>query len=427
MGTVYAARLESSLGVGRIVALKVLKSEVAGANVLPSFLDEARITARLDHPNVVATLELGADQGTPFIVMEFVRGVSLKELLKRLQASNTHMDPALGALIVARAARGLHAAHELGGANGEPLGLVHRDISPDNILLSYDGSVRVTDFGIAKLATSEQTREGVIKGKFAYMSPEQVSGQELDRRSDIFSLGVVLWETLTQRRLFRRSTPRETVAAILSGKVEPPTSESAPIPSALTEITMRCLEARACDRPETAAVLESELRSAIRAGATAVDDADVAVLVGGLFANEQRELDRTLAEAEGLSPLGAETACDPLDTSQSAAGLSLESSSSAHRGGARWVALAIGLALAAGAGLMIVRPFLESTPRLRSAFANAPPAKITLEPAASAPALAPLQASAAPPTSATASTRARVAPAPRSRAKDSTDPMFEKL
>ena len=180
------------------------------------FLDEARVAARISHPNVATVFELGKHEDTYWIAMEYLHGEPLRELMRRTEELGTTMPPEIACRVIADAAEGLHAAHELLGKNGEKLNLVHRDVTPHNLFVTYDGNTKVVDFGIAKFTSRmASTRAGTLKGKLAYMSPEQVRGGEVDRRTDIFALGVVLWELTTGHRLFRMESDLETLEKLV--------------------------------------------------------------------------------------------------------------------------------------------------------------------------------------------------------------------
>ncbi|HEY0706250.1 MAG TPA: serine/threonine-protein kinase, partial [Polyangia bacterium] len=198
-----------------VVLKKVLPHLANNPQFIDMFLDEARIASMLDHPNVVRIYEVGRSGSEYFLAMELVQGKSLSALLRRFQETYSRMDPRLAAFVVAQAAAGLHHAHNLTDPLGNPLGLVHRDVSPQNILISFEGSVKVIDFGIARaLGRITETQTGGMKGKFGYMSPEQARGEDVDLRTDIFALGVVLWEALTNRRLFQRENDLATMRAL---------------------------------------------------------------------------------------------------------------------------------------------------------------------------------------------------------------------
>jgi eukaryotic-like serine/threonine-protein kinase len=265
MGVVHVARFVGAHGFDRLVAIKELLEPDVDPRARESFLEEARVTAKIHHPNVLPTLELFEHEGRPFIVMDLVRGVSLWQLLGRLTKAEELPNVDLSAWIVMQVASGLQAAHELCDADGRPLGLVHRDVSPQNILLGFDGRVCVADFGIAKLRRATvKTESGMVKGKFAYMSPEQARGHPLDCRSDLFSLGVVLHETLTGRRLFDHDSPTETLLHIVEHPIPTPRSVRPDVPEELSAIAMRCLAKVPDARFDTAKALSRALRSALR-------------------------------------------------------------------------------------------------------------------------------------------------------------------
>lgn len=218
MATVYAARATGVAGFERIVAIKVLHPHMAHEEEFISmFLDEARLAARIRNPNVVATLDISDSEGDGFfIVMDYVEGDHLGALLRESKKLEQRVDPPVACRIVLDALSGLAAAHGLKDDSGEPVMLVHRDVSPHNIIVGVDGISRLTDFGIAKADVRlSSTREGQFKGKVAYMSPQQAKYGAADQRADLFSLGVVLWETLTGRRLFLGETNADTLYRIL--------------------------------------------------------------------------------------------------------------------------------------------------------------------------------------------------------------------
>ena len=238
--------------------LPALRSLVVVKRILPHlssqeqfvrmFLDEARIGALLDHPNIVRIIEVGRDGDGYFLAMEPVQGKPLSAVLRRAAGAKRPLGHAQAAFIVGQAANGLGYAHALTDAGGVPLNIVHRDISPQNILVSFDGAVKVIDFGVASaLGRITETIPGGLKGKIEYMSPEQASGDSADRRSDIFALGVVLWEALCGRRLFRRHTELETMRAIFDEPIPRP-PKTASVPPRLENIVMRALEREPGDR-----------------------------------------------------------------------------------------------------------------------------------------------------------------------------------
>jgi serine/threonine protein kinase len=298
MGTVYVGRLVGAHGFDRLVAIKRLIPGEADAADVNALLAEARVSARIRHPNVVQTLELGEHEGTPFVVMQLVEGVSLARLLRTLNRRKEALDQDLAAWIIAQVATGLHAAHELQSPSGEPLHLVHRDVSPQNVLLSFSGQVYVADFGIAKVKDTEvKTQSGVVKGKFAYMSPEQARAEPLDRRSDVFSTGILLYEALTGKRLFAGESPAETILRIVEGKVPSPLEKRPELSPDLAEIALMCLKKRREERFDSASALAAALRTVLRERGASVDQGQLAELLDALFAEDREKLTTRIREA----------------------------------------------------------------------------------------------------------------------------------
>ena len=248
MAEVFLARQSGPEGFQRTVAVKrILPHLVDSQDFVRMFLDEARLAAQLSHANIVHIYDFGKVDEHYFIAMEYVDGIHSGVLIN--QAESERMPDVLAARIGADACAGLHYAHELHDPEGRALHLVHRDVSPPNLLVSYDGAVKLVDFGIAKAVSSiEQTRPGVVKGKFAYMSPEQTIGQKLDRRSDVFSLAVLLWEVLAGRVLVPRNDPIEGMRMIRDGRVPPIERERPDIAPGLASALERALKTRREDR-----------------------------------------------------------------------------------------------------------------------------------------------------------------------------------
>ena len=224
MATVHLGRLLGPVGFSRTVAIKRLHAQFAAdPEFVSMFLDEARLAARIRHPNVVPTLDVVATGGELFLVMEYVPGESIARLARTLRENHEALPTRILSAIMAGVLHGLHAAHEAKDERGAPLGIVHRDMSPQNVLVGTDGVARVLDFGVAKAAGRMQTtREGQIKGKLAYMPPEQLRGAQVGRQSDIYAAGVMLWELVTGQRLFAGDNEGAIVAKILDGRVEAP-------------------------------------------------------------------------------------------------------------------------------------------------------------------------------------------------------------
>ncbi|HEY4183003.1 MAG TPA: protein kinase [Kofleriaceae bacterium] len=241
---IYLARIGGAAGFEKYVVVKCLHDHLADdQEFVKMFLDEARLAAHLDHSNIVQTMELGEHENRYYMVMEFLAGLSLAMVVRRAgdRLSGGRLPPPLSLNIVAQSCAGLHYAHER-AINGKALNIVHRDISPQNLVVSFEGVVKVVDFGIAKAELREtKTRSGTIKGKFAYMSPEQCVANNVDRRTDVFALGVILWELLTGKRLFKRNSPYETYQAVIDCNVDIPSKHNHELDPAIDAIVMKAL------------------------------------------------------------------------------------------------------------------------------------------------------------------------------------------
>jgi serine/threonine protein kinase len=253
MAEVYLARQGELSGFKTLVVVKkVLPHLAVKPDFIAMFLDEARIASMLDHPNVVRITEVGRAGNEYFLAMELVQGKPLAAVLQQSEKAKTPIPHTLGALIVANAAAGLHHAHQLTDASGNLLGLVHRDVSPQNIMVSFEGSVKVIDFGIARaLGRLGDTNSGSLKGKLGYMAPEQARGETVDARADIFSLGVVLWECVAGRRLFLRENELATLRAVVYEPV-PSASKFAEVDPALDAVIRRSVARNVEERFQTA-------------------------------------------------------------------------------------------------------------------------------------------------------------------------------
>ncbi len=280
MGTVYLARMRGMGGFTRDVALKLVHEHLDQEQAQIDLLEEAKIAARLRHPNAVPVLDVGEDQGSTYIVMDYVEGDSLAGLSRAAPRALGEPLPLVVALrTVLDSLAGLHAAHELMNDDGTPLGLVHRDYSPQNVLVGADGITRLTDFGIAKLRASEGTQSGVVKGKIRYMSPEQARGMTLDRRCDVWAAGVVLWELLAGRRLFTGDNDASVLLRIVSEK-PPLLREVAPHVHPLLEAAVAgALQMDIALRTPSAAELRRQLSHALKEAQLTTEQEDVAVVV----------------------------------------------------------------------------------------------------------------------------------------------------
>ncbi|MCC7542641.1 MAG: serine/threonine protein kinase, partial [Deltaproteobacteria bacterium] len=299
MAEIWLARERGVAGLERFVVLKRLLPHLASdRNVVEMFVSEARFVARLVHPNVVQIHELAEDDQGYFLVMEYVEGCTVRELMSSAEKSKRQVPAEVGVCIIEQACRGAHAAHELTDGSGRTLGLVHRDISPHNLMISPSGDVKLLDFGIAKAtALAEATHTGSLKGKFGYMSPEQCRARRLDRRSDVFALGVVLWELLAAKRLFVRDSEFESMQAIVSGEHLLPSAVRTELPPALDAVVSKALQKDASDRFQTAEELRVALLAAAEeAGLKSSRDA-VGAALAELLGDRIEQRSRALREA----------------------------------------------------------------------------------------------------------------------------------
>ncbi|MCP4804439.1 MAG: PhnD/SsuA/transferrin family substrate-binding protein [Proteobacteria bacterium] len=303
MAEIHLAFVRGPAGFDRVVVLKVLRRDlVSDPDHVRMFLTEARTIARLNHPNIVHAHELEEAGGTWFIAMEHVAGSSFRELLVKVRKRGELIPPDVALGLMIQACAGAQAAHELLSPSGEPMGLVHRDISPDNLMVRGDGHVKLLDFGIAKFARADETtRQGTLKGKIAYMSPEQCRQGELDRRSDVFSLGVVGWELLAAARLFRRESDFASMQAIVGGEVHDLAGERPSMPPELVEVIHRALSLLPDDRQPSAEALRKELQSVADSQGWDVSVDRVGAFVTGHLGDDQsaraRDLEAAITQA----------------------------------------------------------------------------------------------------------------------------------
>jgi len=308
MGEIFLARQTGVAGIGRFVIVKtLLPSLVEDETLIAQFLDEARVAATLNHPNIVGILEVGEWEGTYFIAMEYIRGVDLDGLLRQSVKQCVPVPARVAVQIIRDAATGLDAAHHAVDDAGAPLNLVHRDISPHNIMVRQDGVVKVVDFGIARSANRmNRTQDNVVKGRLRYMSPEQIHGLPLDARSDQFGLGVVLWELVARRPLFRGSNVVEVAAQVDLAPI-PPLARVVPgTPPALDQIIGRALHRDASARYSRLAEMAQDLASLLGAtGGSA--DLEVRALVKQLAGEtiDERTRDTTSSSGQTRAPSGS--------------------------------------------------------------------------------------------------------------------------
>jgi serine/threonine-protein kinase len=263
MATLYLARRTGAAGFSKPVAIKVVREHLCqDQRFVEMFVSEAKLAARVDDPHVAHTEELGHENGMYFIAMEYVLGGSLAQIIAALRKQARALSPSMAIRIVADAARGLQAVHEATSESGEPLLIVHRDVSPQNILLSTKGIVKIIDLGVARARGVGRTESG-LTGKVAYMSPEQARGETVDRRTDIYALAIILWEMLTGRRLFRGESDADLLKQVREPVIEPPSRWSlSVISSELDRVVMRALSADPRERPPTAEAFCEELLAA---------------------------------------------------------------------------------------------------------------------------------------------------------------------
>ncbi len=310
MGSVEAAlavepvEAEGTPSYERVVALKRLLPEARDPRRTEMFLREARLAAMLDHPNVVRAFDYGELDGELYLAMEYVEGQPLSRVLRALAEANERLPVDLAAHILAEVCRGLHAAHELADARtGQALNLVHRDVSPQNVMIGYDGHVRLLDFGVAKIATESLTKTGEVKGKTPYMSPEQAMGDPIDRRSDLFGVGAMLFECITLKRMWGDGTDMDVIRKL--ALEEPPPLEA---PEAMTSLYTRLVARKAEGRPATAAEAARELDAFVRERGYAEDATrDLRVVLGRHFDAEAKAQQKKLTSAlHDVAPARAE-------------------------------------------------------------------------------------------------------------------------
>ncbi len=293
MATVCIGRQRGAGGFERLVAIKRMHPHISANDELAkSFMDEARIASLIRHPNVVSVHDVyeSEEEGERLLVMDYIEGVSLAGLMKAARKQKVKIPRPAAVRIIIDALNGLHAAHELKNMDGRPMAVVHRDATPHNLLIGVDGSVRLTDFGIAKAAErSTHTQDGVAKGKFRYMAPEQARGKSLDRRVDIFAMGVVAWEVFTSQRLFKGGTDVEILMEVSEGRIEPMKKAAPDAPEALEKIVMRALSYGPNDRWATAQAFSDALEQWAREAGELTTSSEVARLVDQLCGEQVRQ------------------------------------------------------------------------------------------------------------------------------------------
>jgi serine/threonine-protein kinase len=291
MASVHLARAEGAPGFQKLVALKRIHPHLANErDYVAMFLDEARIASRITHTNVCSVFDFGEVDGEYFIAMEYLVGEPLSRVHRRVVANadrrSSALLPARMARVIAQACEGLHAAHELQDADGESLHVVHRDVSAENLFVTYSGATQVVDFGIAHARQRvHHTEAGQVKGTFPYMAPEQMTAAVVDRRVDVWALGTVLWELLTLRRLFLRDTDVNTMYAVLSGEIRPPSDHRSDVPPELDEIVLKALQRSPDERWQSAREMGKALHRFLANQEDLVGPAEIADWMAELFPN----------------------------------------------------------------------------------------------------------------------------------------------
>ncbi|MBI3608788.1 MAG: protein kinase [Nitrospirae bacterium] len=290
MAELFLAKQSGLKGFEKILAIKkILPHLTQDPEFVSMFVNEAKLAALLTHQHIVQIFDLGHVDGAYYIAMEYVMGKDVRSLVGKIRAQNGRLpvEPAL--LIVSQVASGLDYAHRKKDLNGRDLNIVHRDVSPQNILVSYEGEVKLVDFGIAKAAgTGQETRTGILKGKLAYMSPEQAGGRMIDRRSDVFSLGIVLYELLTARRLFKGDSDLSTLEQVRTAQIEPPRRFDANIPEALEAVVLKALAREPEHRYQTASDFQAALERVMTDRGQGFSSLHLAQYLGTVFADELR-------------------------------------------------------------------------------------------------------------------------------------------
>ncbi len=315
MGTVFLARALGPAGLSRTVAVKRMHAQLAkDPSFVGLFMDEARLTARVHHPNVVSTLEVLRNRGELFLVMEYVHGESLACIARTLKRTGQAMPPSIAVGVMVGVLEGLHAAHVATDERGRSLDIVHRDVSPQNILLGGDGVARLVDFGVAKsLGQVHRSYDGELRGKIAYMAKEQLIGAPVDCRADVYSASVVLWEMLTGTRLFSANDGALTIVSVLEGKVAAPSTLAPGLPTALDALVLRGLDRDPLRRPVSARAMARDLEAALRpAGSAEIGPWTAAVLGPALERRaarirqiESRSLDEVRARRASIARVAA--------------------------------------------------------------------------------------------------------------------------
>jgi serine/threonine protein kinase len=302
MAQIFLAVQRGPHGFEKVAVLKVILPDLcANDDFVQMFLDEARIAANLDHNNVVRVYDFGEIGGRYYIAMEHLPGEDLASILQASRRAKRHLPIEVAVDFIIGAATGLHFAHELKDSSGKPMNVVHRDVSPSNVLVTYHGTVKLVDFGIARAESNiTKTEAGTLKGKVAYVSPEQAMGEPIDRRSDIFALGTVLSELLTTVRLFKRESDLATLQAVASGPINPPSLVRPESPPALDEIVLKAMARNPAQRYATAADLADALTGFLMTQGYARSERKLADFMTSIFDVERRDAKLLISQAAAV-------------------------------------------------------------------------------------------------------------------------------
>lgn len=331
MAEIHLARQAGIKGFERLVVVKKILPHLAAEEAfLEMFFDEARIASLLNHPNIVQIYDLGQEDDDYFMAMEYLEGESLSFLEREARKKERYMSPALAAGIVAQICDGLEYAHAFKNHEGQTMNIVHRDVSPQNIIVLFSGGVKLVDFGIAKAASQmHKTRVGSIKGKLSYLAPEQCEGKAVDHRTDVFSLGVVLWELLTRRRLFKRDNEGATLNAVMNEEIPKVRKVRPQVPVSLGTVAMRALQKAPEDRFQTAGEMGAALRDYLLKTGEAAGTAEIAAFINGalgeraqnkkimlerLRTSDKKEIDVTMLNPESSQSMPSRSHIEELPT-----------------------------------------------------------------------------------------------------------------
>ncbi|MCC6521231.1 MAG: serine/threonine protein kinase [Polyangiaceae bacterium] len=398
MAELYLARVRGIEGFEKVVALKRILPKLAlDPEVVSMFLDEARLAAALHHPNLAQIYDVGREGGSYFFTMEYVHGEDLHTVVQRAARQRRGLSLSSALYIVSQVAAGLHHAHDKRGADGQPLGTVHRDVSPSNVMISFDGAVKIVDFGVAKaLARRTKTLSGNIKGKLGYLSPEQARGEEIDRRSDVYALGILLFELTTGTRLYDQAHDYAVLSALFTQDAPLPSSRRADYPPELEAIVEKALRRT----PDLRWATAEELQLAIEAFAREQKLPLSAVALGRFMrevVGERADPTATLAVAATGTDPGSRRSAAP----ETLAGATSRRAIPLERGVGRSVWLIAGAVLAVGGVTLALGLAGESTPPASptAALPSAPRALPASATRASAAATAAASLGAPPPSS----------------------------